>query len=297
MGLFDFFKKQECSFCGNKVGVLGRDSLSNKTGFVCKECKLKCSPLVKVGSFTKDQLEEHMKYMEKQDVLFEKAFAELDKDKIEKFMCINTGLEFADDIAMFRYVSDKAKKYKYRELFRYDQIKSYEPYYVENTSTDSNGSSSGKKYSEVGITIKLNSNWAEFGPSPDHVESRQYHPYVYEIKVPTHRNVDDFSHIGLYDKLEKIFGRYEDTSVVGSIKSSFVGTNKERANIKAASEGLKALGNMAKAKITGNEEDAEKAKESMETFKDSALNLATENKMKYAKIADEVEERVWGKEG
>ena len=40
VGFFsNLFSKQECSFCGNLVGILGRDSLVNKEGYICKECQ------------------------------------------------------------------------------------------------------------------------------------------------------------------------------------------------------------------------------------------------------------------
>ena len=98
----------------------------------------------------------------------------------------------------------------------------------------------------------------------------------------------------MIDYLDKLFGRYEDNSLVGGIKSSFIGTNKERQQIKVASEGLAALGNLAKSKITGNEEDAAKAADSMATLKEDALDMATHNRSSLAKTANEVEDRILG---
>lgn len=284
MGLFsNLFGKKECSFCGNEVSVLKRDALVNKEGYICKECSKKCSSLVNLGRFTKSQLEEHMKYMEKQNELYEKVFNPISNK--EKFKCVETGVEFADEIAMFAYVSPKANKKDYKELFRYDQIKSYEPYMINNNSQD------GKKYSEVGVKIKLN---CSFDPSNKQFENnRSYHPYVEEIVVPRHKNVDDFSNDPMIKYLDKLFGKYEDTSLVGGIKSKLVGTNKERQQMKVASEGLKALGSLAKSKISGKEEDLAKAKANGEKFKDSALDLATGNRATYTKIANEVEEKIF----
>ena len=166
------------------------------------------------------------------------------------------------------------------ELSRYDQIQSYEPYYENATSND------GKKYSEVGLVLKLNCSRPKFGEAAGSVTgkgARNFHPYVHEIKVPTAKNVDSFSHVGLKDHLDKIFGTYEDNSVVGGIKSSFVGTNKERQQMKVATEGIKALGNLAKAKITGNEEDAE--------------DYATGNRVSLGKVANSVEDKILGENG
>lgn len=281
MGLFsNLFKKQACSFCGNEVGVLKRDALLNKEGYICKDCSKKCSALVKLGRFTKEELEEHMKYMEKQNELFEEAFVPCEK---ERFMCVETGVEFADEIAMFTFISPATKKKLNKELFRYDQIKDYEPYMINNSNQD------GKKYSEVGVKIKLN---CSFEPSDRNFkDNRSYHPYVSEIIVPRHKNVDDFSNDPMIKYLDKLFGRYEDTSLVGGIKSSLIGTNKERKQMKVAAEGLKALGSLAKSKVTGKEEDASKAKENMDVLKNDALDLATGNRGTYTKIANEIEKK------
>ena len=102
--------------------------------------------------------------------------------------------------------------------------------------------------------------------------------------------------MGLKDHLDKVFGVYEDNSFVGGIKSSIVGTNKERQERKVAGEGFKALGNLAKAKITGNEEDAEKAKDSLNTLKNDAADLVTHNRASLTKTANEVEDRILGNE-
>lgn len=288
MGLFS---KEECAFCGNKVGFFSRKKLINNEGYVCKECEKKCSALINVSHFTKAELKEHMEYMAKENKLYEEAFVPIDKKNKQRFICISTGIECADEIAMFRYVSPEADKKVFKELIRYDQIRDYEPYYKNNTSSD------GKKYAEVGLTIRLNCSRPKFGEAPGSVNgvgNRSYHPYIHELQVPTARNVDAFSGFGLKEHLDKVFGVYEDTSVVGSIKSSFIGTNKERQQIKVASEGLAALGNLAKSKITGNEEDAAKAADSMATLKEDALDMATHNRSSLAKTANEVEDRILG---
>ena len=42
MGLFDMFKKKECSICGGEIGLLGNRKLED--GNMCKECASKLSP-------------------------------------------------------------------------------------------------------------------------------------------------------------------------------------------------------------------------------------------------------------
>ena len=285
MGLFS---KEQCAFCDNKVGFLGRKKLVNNEGYICKDCENKCSCLINVGRFTKAEIEEHIKYMENQNKLVEEAFDVLDKNQKQRFVCIETGVEFADEIAMFKYISPAANKRVNKELFRYDQIKSYEPYTISNPN-----SQNGKKYSEVGIIIKLYSSWSP--ADKQFAGNKSYHPYVEEIKVPRHRNVDDFNSDPMIDYLDKLFGKYEDRSLVGGIKSSFIGTNQERQQMKVAAEGLKALGSFAKAKMTGNEEDSEKAKENIDTLKNDAANLVTGNRVTYSEIANSVEDRILSK--
>ena len=283
MGLFSkLFSKQPCDFCGNEVGFFSRKKLVNNEGYICKECEKKTSGLINVSVFTKEKLQEHIKYMEDQDKLYKEAFLTIDKENRERYMCVETGVEFADEIAMFKYHSPICdKKRVYQELFRYDQIKDYEPYFIENTNNQG-----AKKYSEVGVIIKLNCSW-----SPDmscYEGNRSFHPYVSELKVPRHKNVDSFTSDTLITYLDKLFGKYEDNSVVGSIKSKIVGTNKEREQMKVASEGLKALGSLAKSKITGKNAN----EEAIDTFKNDAANLLTGNRAKYTKIANKIEEKI-----
>lgn len=283
MGLFSkLFSKQACTLCNNEVGFFNRKKLVNNEGYICKECEKKTSALINVSKFTKEEIIEHIKYMEEQDKIYKEAFLTLDKGKKERYMCVETGIEFADEIAMFKYHSPICdKKRDYQELFRYDQIKSYEPYFVENTNNQGQ-----KKYSEVGVKIILNCSW-----EPDmkkYAGNRSFHPYVQELKVPRHKNVDSFTSDTLITYLDKLFGKYEDNSVIGSIKSKIVGTNKEREQLKVASEGLKALGNLAKSKITGKETD----QETMETFKNDAEDLLTGNRASYTKVANKVEEKI-----
>ena len=200
MGLFS---KEECSFCEKKVGFLGRKIIANKEGYICKECEKKCSALINVSHFTKAELRKHMDYMEKQNKIYEEKFETIDKKDRKRFVCISTGIEFADDIEMFTYISPETNKKVYKELFKYDQIKSYEPYFKENKS-----SQNGKKYYEVGMVIYLNCSRPEFGEvhRKDIIYGRNVHPYVSEIKVPTKRDTDNKNdYMSLKNQLDKIF--------------------------------------------------------------------------------------------
>ena len=125
------------------------------------------------------------------------------------------------------------------------------------------------------------------------IENRLSHPYVEELNILCARNTDD-NNDGTWaiEHLNKIFGRASGT-VFGSIKESFTGTEHERQGYKAGADALKALGSFAKSKVTGNEEDAQNAKEKMQQAAESGMAYFSENRSQYTKIADAAEERVW----
>jgi len=287
--LSNLFSKQKCIFCDKEVGALNRKKLHDGN-YICKECEKNCSAFLDPARFDTEYIKEHIEYMKKQDVLYKKEFETLDKKKRERYVREGYyGLEFADDIAMFEVIDPKAKKRNYKELFRYDQIKDYEIYAKPNTSTGDGQ----KKYSEVGIKIKLNCKIGMDSVGNSEIENRLSHPYVEELNILCARNTDiDTDGTLAISHLNKIFGRASGT-VFGSIKESIAGTGHERQGYKAGADALKALGSLAKSKITGNEEDVEKAKEKIEKAADSGFAYLSENRSKYTQIANEVEKRAW----
>lgn len=310
MGLFP---KEQCCFCGNSVGFFKRKKLINNQGYVCSECEKKISSNLPFEKVDKAFLEKTMAYFEKQGKLYNEAFAPIDKKQKHRFGVAFTGVVFADDIAMFEFESPKAKKKDYKELIRYDMIQSYDIYTVANSDPNAKG-----KYSEVGVDIKLKSTFKEgelnaIEEKKDTAEVSEdvknaaekiakavdavagFHPYISKLRVPCANNTDStMSAEQLVDYMDKLFGKYVDDSLVGGIKEKFTGTQKERDTYSAIGKGLGALGSMAKAKITGNEEDAAKAQEKMDAAKDAGINLATGNSYKYREIADKAEEKVFG---
>jgi len=286
--LSNLFSKQTCAFCNNEVGTLSRKKLADKN-YICKECEKNCSAFIDPARFDTEYIKYHMEYMKKQDILYKKEFESLDKKQKERIVHEGYfGIEFADDIAMFEVIDPKANKRNYKELFRYDQIKDYEIYTKANTSSEEE-----KKYAEVGVKIKMN---CQIGPNAvgmSDTEKKLAHPYVEELNILCARNEDYTTATNLIiGHLNKIFGRASDT-VFGSIKESFTGTGHERQAYKAGADALKAFGSMAKAKVTGNEEDAQKAKEKMENAVDSGFAYFSENRSTYTKIANEAEKRAW----
>ena len=288
--LSNLFSKQQCAFCSSEVGALNRKKLHDGN-YICKECEKNCSAFIDPSRFDTEFIKQHMEYMKKQDILYKKEFETLDKKQKERFVHEGYyGLEFADKIAMFEVIDPKAKKRNYKELFRYDQIKDYEIYAKPNNTTGEGQ----KKYSEVGIKIKMNCRIGIDAVGNSETENNLAHPYVEELDIICAKNTDS-STDGTWavEHLNKIFGRASGT-VFGSIKESFTGTGHERQGYKAGADALKALGSFAKSKVTGNEEDAQKAKEQMEQAANSGFAYMSENRTEYTKIANEVEKRAWG---
>ena len=286
----NLFSKQSCVFCSKEVGALNRKKLHDGN-YICKECEKNCSAFIDPARFDTEYIKQHMEYMKKQDELYKKEFETLDKEKRKRYVHEGYyGLEFADDIAMFEAIDPKANKKNYKELFRYDQIKDYEIYAKPNTTTGDGQ----KKYAEVGIKIKMNCRIGIDAVGNSEAENKLAHPYVEELNILCARNTDSGTdNTWAIEHLNKIFGRASGT-VFGSIKESFTGTGHEQQGYKAGADALKALGSVAKSKISGNEEDAEIAKQQMNQAIDSGMAYMTENRSKYTQIANEAEKRAWG---
>ena len=63
MGLFDVFKKKECSICGGEIGLLGNRKLTD--GNMCKHCAAKLSPWFEDRrESTVEEINEQLRYRE-----------------------------------------------------------------------------------------------------------------------------------------------------------------------------------------------------------------------------------------
>ncbi len=291
MGFFSkLFSKETCELCAKEVGALARIKLKDGK-YICKDCRKNTSAFYKPEKYTLEEVKKHIEYMKKQDELYHKEFETLSKDERERFVHLGYyGLEFADKIGMFEVITPEANKRNYKELFRYDQIKDFEIYGKENMSTEQNA----KKYSETGIKLIMRCSDSIDSTGSSEEELKRMHPYASEIIIPVAKDVDNLDGGLAKHHLNRIFGRAEET-LAGAIKEKFTGTEHERTGYKAGNEALGALGSFVKGKVTGNEEDLEAAKEKMKNAASTAMDYMSENRTKYAKIADEVEVRTLGK--
>ena len=63
MGLFDVFKKKECSICGGEIGLLGNRKLAD--GNMCKHCAAKLSPwFTERRESSVEEINEQLRYRE-----------------------------------------------------------------------------------------------------------------------------------------------------------------------------------------------------------------------------------------
>lgn len=285
MGLFS---KEECCFCNQKVGMLSRKKLRDKK-YICKDCEKNCSAFIDVSKFDSEYVKQHFEYMKKQNELYKKEFASIPKEeKISAEYQFN-GLVFADSIAMFEVITSKTEKKNYKELFRYDQIKDYDIYTILNNQEG------GKKYSEVGVKIDFYCKEGINSVGMTEQEKAMAHPYVETIKIYYEKNVNnDLGVATAINHLDEIFLREPRYKTLGrNIKEAFTGTESERRNLKQGVDTLKALGGLAKAKLSGDEEGLESAKANMKNTIESTVNLASGNRLKYKEIADAAEKRAW----
>lgn len=184
MGLGDFFKnifgKKTCAFCQGECGMMSRTKIKGDE-YICSKCDDMCSNFVRKSRFTKPELEGHMEYMKRLDRIYKEVIL----PNIQKHECYPSatqrqGIEFFDDFGMFR-IMDGSRDNKDRyptELFRYDQVASYEPYY-EEAEPEEDGKP--KVFHEDGIIIRL------VGEQDDTTKMKKgirAHPYITEeIKV------------------------------------------------------------------------------------------------------------------
>ena len=189
MGFVDWLKgtfgKQTCAFCGNEVGMLKRTKIKNKE-FICNDCGRNCSRYIQKYRYTKDELLGHMEYMKRQGKLYEQLEGKFT-------LVVPTGttkqsIEFYDNHGMFRIRHRDGDDRYIKELFRYDQVESYEPYLEEGEPEEPG---KPKVFGECGVDITLVGATGEIDPER---KGLRPHPYITETIRVCLNNRD--KHIG-----------------------------------------------------------------------------------------------------
>ncbi len=293
MGLGDFFKnifgKKTCAFCGGECGMMSRTKIKGDE-YICSKCDDMCSNFIRKSRFTKPELEGHMEYMKRSDRIYKEVIL----PNVQKHECYPSatqrqGIEFFDDFGMFR-IMDGSRDHKEnypKELFRYDQVASYEPYYEEAEPEEAG---KPKVFHEGGIIIRL------VGALDDTTKMQKglrAHPYITEeIKVCFATNDREKENYLKYAEnaiwhFNKIFGVHDDEHALFSFGMS----TKEKRDLKAAVAFTKTAFDAVKVAKNGGEITDEKKAEIMENM--NAIDDAqTGGLAVYTRAADSAEAKI-----
>ena len=293
MGLGDFFKnifgKKTCAFCGGECGMMSRTKIKGDE-YICSKCDDMCSNFIRKSRFTKPELEGHMEYMKRSDRIYKEVIL----PNVQKHECYPSatqrqGIEFFDDFGMFR-IMDGSRDHKEnypKELFRYDQVASYEPYYEEAEPEEAG---KPKVFHEGGIIIRL------VGALDDTTKMQKglrAHPYITEeIKVCFATNDREKENYLKYAEnaihhFNYIFGVNDDQKGLFSFGMS----TKEKRDLKAAVAFTKTAFDAVKVAKNGGEITDEKKAEIMENM--NAIDDAqTGGLAAYTRAADSAEAKI-----
>ena len=291
MGLGDFFKnifgKKTCAFCGGECGMMSRTKIKGDE-YICSKCDDMCSFHIQKYRFTKDELRGHMEYMKRSDRIYKEVIL----PNVQKHECYPSatqrqGIEFFDDFGMFR-IMDGSRDHKEnypKELFRYDQVASYEPYYEEAEPEEAG---KPKVFHEGGIIIRL------VGALDDTTKMQKglrAHPYITEeIKVCFATN----------DREKENYLKYAENAIhhfdyIFGVESkglfSFGMSKQEKRDLKAAVAFTKTAFDAVKVAKNGGEITDEKKAEIMENM--NAIDDAqTGGLAVYTRAADAAEAKI-----
>ncbi len=293
MGLGDFFKnifgKKTCAFCGGECGMMSRTKIKGDE-YICSKCDDMCSNFIRKSRFTKPELEGHMEYMKRSDRIYKEVIL----PNVQKHECYPSatqrqGIEFFDDFGMFR-IMDGSRDHKEnypKELFRYDQVASYEPYYEEAEPEEAG---KPKVFHEGGIIIRL------VGALDDTTKMQKglrAHPYITEeIKVCFATNDREKENYLKYaenaiNHFNYIFGVNDDQKGLFSFGMS----KQEKRDLKAAVAFTKTAFDAVKVAKNGGEITDEKKAEIMENM--NAIDDAqTGGLAVYTRAADAAEAKI-----
>lgn len=291
MGLGDFFKnifgKKTCAFCGGECGMMSRTKIKGDE-YICSKCDDMCSNFIRKSRFTKPELEGHMEYMKRSDRIYKEVILpNIQKHESYPSATQRQGIEFFDDFGMFRIIDgsrDNKENYP-KELFRYDQVASYEPYYEEAEPEEAG---KPKVFHEGGIIIRL------VGALDDTTKMQKglrAHPYITEeIKVCFATN----------DREKENYLKYAENAIhhfdyIFGVESkalfSFGMSKQEKRDLKAAVAFTKTAFDAVKVAKNGGEISEEKKAEIMENM--NAIDDAqTGGLSKYTRAADSAEAKI-----
>ncbi|MCQ2466591.1 MAG: hypothetical protein MJ166_03635 [Clostridia bacterium] len=287
MGFFsNLFGKKNCCFCNQEVGALKRDKIRNKE-YICNECKRKVSQFVRVSEMDKAEIEAHMKFMERREKIYKEVLEPMNGKLYAADNRLHS-IRFYDDAGMFIINSSLQKEY--HEVFRYDEVESWEYYKEENPGQ--NGAK--PTFKEDGVKLHIKAPESISVPSIGKEKAKggtRPHPYIKrEIKLTIRKDQKKsdeatriIAHFGF------IYGIHDgDHALFGGM------SKEEKRNFQAGVESFKLAGSLLKSAAKG-ELDPNNIDPEMQAKADEVAKLQEDAKMgaiaKYMRSADEIEAR------
>lgn len=280
--LKNMFSKQACALCGKECGAMSRTKLQDGQ-YICDDCGNKCSKYIRLSRMTLEEVNGHIAYMERQQKIYDEQFKTAKKKEFHPNPN-GGGIEFCDEMGMFRICDDNVRgRGKMKELFRYDQVDSYEEYYNEST-----GENGDKEFDEGGLIIRLVGTKTDlYNKNP----ALRPHPYIQdEIKIcfsNRSRSEAEYAHIAK-QHFDYIFGVNDNEKGLFGFGKTVAEKRDEQADV-AMAQAFATVFQATKKGGTGITEDVvDKMQNSM-----NAVNDANSGGLSaYSRKADEAEAKV-----
>lgn len=284
MGFFqNLFGKKTCALCGKECGLLKRDKIRNKE-YLCSDCGNECSRYIRLSEYTLEEIRGHIEYMKKQERLYNEVYKPCPGKQLQPSTGMRyQGIEFCDELGMFRIVdkSDTYRGSKLHDIFRYDQVASYEPY-IEKTTPSEQGEE--PEIEECGMIIKL---VGADGKNATVKPGTRPHPYVKrEIKVCFSKLEESRYLINACQHFDGIFGVHDNRTALFSFGLS----KEEKRNINAVKGAFDMFVGAAQAAKEGQLSEESMAK--IESGANAIQDAQTGGLAVYTRRADEAEARI-----
>lgn len=281
MGLFSkLTSKETCVLCGKEVGALHRSKL--KTGeYICNECNAKCSGFIRASEMNKEEVEEHIAFMETRNRIYTELFKDAKKSCYPEHSN-NYELVFADELGMLAIVNKKHRRVN-TEVLRYDEIERYEPY---RETMDQDGKEVLKEEGVILHPVPANTTVVR----DENGKGLRPHPYInHEMKLAFRTDEKERSYVeGAIARLDGVFGVHDNATALFAFHST-----QEKREIDAGRKMAGMFGTALKAAVKG-EVDEDAVKEQFEDAKTAANLAETGGMSRFTDAADKAEEKVGG---
>lgn len=289
MGFLDMFKKKNCAFCGGECGVMSRTKIKGDE-YICSTCDDKCSIHIRKGRFTKDELLGHMEYMKRSDRIFKEVIGGFEKGQCIPYPNNRQTFQFFDEHGMFIIRDgsrDRNENYPI-ELFRYDQVASYEPYFEDREASEP-----GKPREFVEGGIKL--TFVGGLDVPDEIrKGAMGHPYITEpIKVCMAKNErerqENLKYVdNIMAHFDNIFGVHDDRKALFQFGMS----TAEKRELQAGVAFVKTFADAVKVAKNGEDSLTEEKKAEIQQNMNTINDAQTGGLSVYTRRADEAEAKI-----